>query len=199
MGSISSVRRLPTGSVTGGEPLDHPDFEMVLDRLGDYRFRSILLATNGSSVERCLESVVTRTDYLVVSLDTLDEAKGDRLAGCASGTAARVLANIERLARHPGPRCHMTISAVVTPVVSPLGDVYYPCLEGGRVAGNLLQEPDLHRLRQKGMAQQGGDPGCRDQCHSACMVSASLLIQHPGDLLGEAWRRIRGARGAAET
>jgi hypothetical protein len=28
-------------------------------------------------------------------------------------------------------------------VVSPAGDVYYPCLEGGSVAGNLLEEPDL--------------------------------------------------------
>jgi len=261
--------------LTGGEPLGHPDFEMILAGLAGLRFRTVILATNGFLVDRWLDALVTKTDELVVSLDTLDNERGDRLAGCARGTAARVRENIERLARHPGRRCDIAISGVVTPdniedlaqvyrytqrlglnfaaapqligvhahpkllesqpyrrfydfliaekrrggrvygsprylqhlrdlasfrcypftylVVSPLGDVFYPCLEGGRVVGNLRDEPDLHVLRKRGYAQHGPEPKCCNQCHSACMVGISLILQHPVEALAEGWRLHRQA------
>lgn len=39
--------------------------------------------------------------------------------------------------------------------VLPVGDVFSPCLEIGKVAGILLAEPDLHKLCSEGMRLPG--------------------------------------------
>jgi hypothetical protein len=71
-------------------------------------------------------------------------------------------------------------------VVSPIGDVFYPCLEIGRAAGNLFVEDNLHRLRQQGCAKFGPQPECGTQCHSACALGFSRLLANPMSLLHEA-------------
>ncbi|MBI5529506.1 MAG: radical SAM protein [Deltaproteobacteria bacterium] len=70
--------------------------------------------------------------------------------------------------------------------VSPVGDVFYPCLEIGRVAGNLLSEPDLDRIRAAGREQIGPEPSCDTRCHSACALGLSLAFNHPASVLREA-------------
>jgi MoaA/NifB/PqqE/SkfB family radical SAM enzyme len=55
-------------------------------------------------------------------------------------------------------------------VVSPTGEVFYPCLELGQFAGNLLAQPDLHQLRQEGLKRFGPQPDCDTRCHSACAL-----------------------------
>lgn len=82
-------------------------------------------------------------------------------------------------------------------VVSPVGDVFYPCLELGNFAGNLFDEPDLHRLRQAGCARFGPQPKCGTQCHSACALGFSRLLENPASALHEAalWARARVRNG----
>jgi MoaA/NifB/PqqE/SkfB family radical SAM enzyme len=63
--------------------------------------------------------------------------------------------------------------------VSPVGDVFYPCLEIGKVAGNILAEPDLHKLRAEGLRLHGPDPTCGNQCHSACALAFALALNRP--------------------
>jgi len=76
-------------------------------------------------------------------------------------------------------------------VVDPTGQVFYPCLELGRFAGNLFEEPDLHRLRLRGAAKHGPQPDCDTRCHSACALGFSRLLANPLSGLHEAvcWGR----------
>ncbi len=71
-------------------------------------------------------------------------------------------------------------------VVSPVGDVFYPCLEIGQAAGNLFVEGNLHRLRQQGWAKFGPQPDCDTRCHSACALGFSRVLANPMSLLHEA-------------
>ncbi len=71
-------------------------------------------------------------------------------------------------------------------VISPTGDVFYPCLELGQFAGNLLEEPDLHALRQQGLERFGPQPDCDTRCHSACALGFSRLLANPLSLVHEA-------------
>ena len=76
--------------------------------------------------------------------------------------------------------------------ISPSGDVFYPCLERGHVAGNLLQTPDLHGIRAQGRACFGPDPVCDNRCHSACALGFSLILNEPLSLVKEAWLMAKG-------
>ena len=71
-------------------------------------------------------------------------------------------------------------------VVSPVGQVFYPCLELGHFVGNLLQQPDLHQLRQEGLKRFGPQPECDTRCHSACALGFSRLLANPFSLVHEA-------------
>lgn len=69
--------------------------------------------------------------------------------------------------------------------VSPEGNVFYPCLEIGRIAGNLLQVKNLHCLRQAAEKQFGPPPDCGNQCHSACALGFSVLLEQPAAIWKE--------------
>ena len=69
--------------------------------------------------------------------------------------------------------------------ISPAGDVFYPCLEIGKVAGNLLDEGDLDKLRAEGMRRHGPEPVCGNQCHSACALGFALILDRPWTALSE--------------
>ena len=90
-----------------------------------------------------------------------------------------------------------------TVAISPVGDVFYPCLEIGRIAGNLLEEGDLHKLRAAGVRRHGAEPVCANQCHSACALSFSLILDKPWTMASEValmpktwWRRRLAGRPA---
>lgn len=72
-------------------------------------------------------------------------------------------------------------------VVSPSGEVFYPCLEIGHPVGNLLKEESLHRLRQDGRTRFGPQAECGTQCHSACALGFARLLARPTSLLHEAF------------
>lgn len=71
-------------------------------------------------------------------------------------------------------------------VVSPTGDVYYPCLEKGRLAGNLSVNSDIHSIRTHGLRRFGPQPVCGNQCHSACALGFALILKYPRTLVHEA-------------
>ncbi|HAK59707.1 MAG TPA: hypothetical protein DCO77_04900 [Nitrospiraceae bacterium] len=70
-------------------------------------------------------------------------------------------------------------------VVDPLGQVFYPCLEIGHVAGNILECEDLHALREHGRKYFGPQLECDTRCHSACALGFSLILHHPLSLAQE--------------
>lgn len=75
--------------------------------------------------------------------------------------------------------------------LSPTGDVFYPCLERGTVAGNLLEQNDLHAIRAAGRERHGPEPRCDNRCHSACALGFAMILSHPLSLAHEA---MLGAR-----
>lgn len=96
------VRVLRTGVenliLTGGETLLHPGIEDLVAYAARLRFRSISLITNGVLLpER--ERVLPHLSRLVISLDSLDPEAWDRVLAARSGTAARIIATVERYAR----------------------------------------------------------------------------------------------------
>lgn len=259
--------------ITGGEPLQHPEFPAAIQGLPRWRFKKVLLTTNGYRLHECLAVLAGALTELVVSLDTLDHALADAWYGQGDGTLRRILANLELAAADRARRYELVISSVVTPwniddlyavyeyaqrrgfrfaacpqlvgvkahpelhnhpayrrfydfliaeqahganiegpgdsleclrdlrpfrcrpftmlVVSPTGDVFYPCLEIGHIAGNLLEQGDLHQIRRNGRARFGPPPACGNQCHSACAVGFARMLEHPGCLLREAGRTVR--------
>lgn len=261
--------------LTGGEPLLHPDFEVLARQIRGLGFDGIVLTTNGHTIEKHLKAVAAAVDYLVFSLDTLDPERGDRWFGVGPGVLQKVLANIERAASVPGRRYEIIISSVAKPdnledlyavyrysqergfrfavcpqlqgvkphpelfenpgyqrlfddliqekkkgravhgsllylehmrdlkkfscrpstvlAISPAGDVFYPCLEIGHVAGNLLENPDLNRLREEGRRLFGPEPSCDNRCQSACALGFSLILNRPLSLVDEVGRMVRAA------
>jgi len=81
-----------------------------------------------------------------------------------------------------------------TLAVAPDGGVYYPCLELGQVAGNLLAE-DLHAIRAAGLRRFGPEPACDNRCQSACALGFALILNHPASLLAEAGWVLRSKLG----
>ncbi len=75
-------------------------------------------------------------------------------------------------------------------VVSPIGDVYYPCLEIGHIAGNLLTTQNLNNIRQDGANRFGPQPNCGNQCHSACALGFSTILEHPEAVISEVYRGL---------
>ncbi len=76
-------------------------------------------------------------------------------------------------------------------VVSPTGEVFYPCLELGHHAGNLLEEEDLDRLLAEGQRRFGPQPACDTRCHSACALGFAQVIEHPLALASELVLEVR--------
>ena len=266
--------------ITGGEPLQHPEFVQVIKGVRPCKFRGVILTTNGYALEPVLPAVARSVDHLVVSLQTMESAAADRWYGHGLGGHQRVMENIERAAGVSGREYGIIISSVVTPeniealyavydytqrkgfrlaacpqligvkahealagnpayrqfydfliaekrkgrriqgtvdyleymrdlrkfrchpftmvTVSPTGDVFYPCLEMGRVAGNLLTESDLHRLRKAGLAAHGPQPACGTQCHSACALGFSRLLENPLSAVHEGLLSLKTAVGLTE-
>jgi MoaA/NifB/PqqE/SkfB family radical SAM enzyme len=263
--------------VTGGEPLEHPDVDEILTALPRLGFDGVVFTTVGVALDAHLDAVDRGVDHLVVSLDTMDPAKGDAWLG-RPGAHAAILRNID-LAASRRRRGSIVISTVATPenlpdvaevhrfarqrglrhsvspqllgvhphpalresaayralldglvrekragaavegtvaylehlrdlagfrcrpstvlAVSPSGDVFYPCLELGNVAGNLLAEPDLDAIRAAGRARYGGEPRCGNRCQSPCALGFALVLSRPWTMLDEAWRLLRGALRSA--
>ncbi len=77
-------------------------------------------------------------------------------------------------------------------VVAPGGQVYYPCLEIGHLAGSLLDARSLHDLRIEGERRFGPPPRCDTRCHSACALSFGLAF---GDLRTAVREGIHHLRG----
>jgi MoaA/NifB/PqqE/SkfB family radical SAM enzyme len=259
--------------ITGGEPLQHPEYAKILQGLPALRFRGVILTTNGYHLDQALPAVAGCVTELVVSLQTLDSAKADLEYG-QRGAHQRILANLERAASYPGRKYQIVISSVATPenlddlravyqfardrgfrlavcpqlvgvkahhalednpkyrgffdfliaekkqgariqgtvdyleylrdlqkfrcrpftmlVVGPSGEVFYPCLELGNPAGNLLEEPDLNRIREMGCRRFGPQPvDCGTQCHSACALGFARVLANPLSILHEGFLMAR--------
>ncbi len=109
-------RKFPFLYVSGGEPYVRKDLEeLVRFMKRDLKFRRVILNTNGLTLDQRPE-VLRHVDDLVVSLDTLDIVRKDRMIGVTTGTSQRIFDNI----RWAAPlqerfRFELSVNSVVTP------------------------------------------------------------------------------------
>ena len=287
--------------ITGGEPLNHPEFSRIMAEVGTMGFREVILTTNGYNLGKHLPAIAGSVTSLVFSLNSLDPERAEtwfgipashadrgdagnaeNAGGSSPGKAARlpgstlkkILANIDLADRYPGKSWRIHVSSVVAPgniddlyrvygfsrerdfifaacpqlvgvkahaaldgnpafrgfydfliaekrrgnpvygsipylermrdlrrfrcrpftmlVVSPTGDVFYPCLEIGHRVGNLLQTSDLHWLRREGERRFGPQPVCDARCQSACALGFATMFDHPLAAVEDAWLTITG-------
>jgi MoaA/NifB/PqqE/SkfB family radical SAM enzyme len=76
-------------------------------------------------------------------------------------------------------------------VISPRGDIFYPCLEIGNYAGKIQDTTDLHCVRRNAAKKFGLPPLCGTQCHSACALSFALLFEYPLSFFPEVWYSLK--------
>jgi MoaA/NifB/PqqE/SkfB family radical SAM enzyme len=260
--------------ITGGEPLKHPQFSEVIERINGLRFKDVALNTNGYDVDRFLPEIAKSIRTLIFSLDTLDPDKADAWFGRGKGVFEKIRSNIIHAAAEPHRKYRIMISSVVTPgnisdlyevyefsqtrgftfaacpelqgvkpardlpgngayeaffdflisekkkgrsihgsplylrhmrdftkftcrpftmlVVDPLGHIFYPCLEIGHSASDILECEDLHAVRSNSLKRFGPQPECDARCHSACALGFSLILEHPLSLVQEAFYQVKG-------
>jgi len=78
-------------------------------------------------------------------------------------------------------------------VVTPSGDVFYPCLEIGNKAGNILDYDSLHEIRKKGQKLFGPQPSCDNICQSACALGVSISLHYPLTIIEDIFLMVKGA------
>jgi MoaA/NifB/PqqE/SkfB family radical SAM enzyme len=250
--------------ITGGEPLNYPEFPKFISNIGKLKFNEVVLTTNGHKLDKYIDLVADNVSSLVISLDTLNEKKADLNFGIGSGAYEKIMQNIHLASQYPKRKYRIDISSVVTPgniadlydvyefaqkhaftysvaphlegvkankllqdnkeyyefydymieqkrkgknifgspvyheymrdlkkfscspftmlVVSPEGEVFYPCLEIGNYAGNILKENNLHKIMANGKKLFGPVSNCDNRCHSACALGYSLLLKYPASV-----------------
>lgn len=102
-------------SLTGGEPLNHPEFGKIIKEIGKFRFKDLMLTTNGYELDKFLPEIAESVDTLIISLDTLNSEKADRTYDMPSGTLKQILRNIDKAKNYPNKKYNILISTVVTP------------------------------------------------------------------------------------
>ena len=259
--------------ITGGEPLNYPEFDEVMTNIKSLKYKEIVLTTNGFSMDKHLDAI-SRVTTLVISLDTLNEQKADQNYGAGNGVFRKIMNNLELAEKYPKRKYDIYISAVLTPgnindlyevyefsqmhqfifaaaphlegvkankllqlddqyyqffnhlvkekkkgrkifgtrlyleymrdlkkfeckpftmlVVSPEGNVFYPCLEMGTYADNILHQNNLHKIMQAGNEKFGPAPQCDNRCHSACALGFGLLLKYPRTMIEERFYEIKG-------
>ena len=247
--------------ISGGEPLNYPEFSEVISNLKPIKFKEVLLTTNGFRINEFLDVFPNNITSLSVSLDTMNPEKADKYYGNGEGTFRKIMNNIELMHNHSSRNYNINISSVVTPdnisdlmdvyefsqqrgymfaaaphlqgvvaneglihntdyynfydflrkeklkgrrifgsplyleymrdlkkftckpftmlVVSPIGEIFYPCLEIGHNAGNILQNHNLNQVKELAEKKYGLPPQCNNQCHSACALGFGAFLQFP--------------------
>jgi MoaA/NifB/PqqE/SkfB family radical SAM enzyme len=134
--AMEVVRIIRTGIeniiFTGGETLLHPHIEDVVEYAARLRFHFITLITNGMLLPK-RERILPHVSRLVISLDSLDADAWDGILAARPGTAARIIATIERYARLQAEYGYrLVVNCVVMPsTIGTARDVMAFCLRNG--------------------------------------------------------------------
>jgi MoaA/NifB/PqqE/SkfB family radical SAM enzyme len=123
----------PGLSITGGEPTVRADIDEIFEHIDRLGFCPVTFNTNGFLINSHL-SLLHHIDYLIVSLDSVDEKRGDALINLSStGQTKRVRNNLEK-ARDYRRANKLKFDFIVNTVVFPetiddAWEVFEFCLE----------------------------------------------------------------------
>jgi MoaA/NifB/PqqE/SkfB family radical SAM enzyme len=131
---LDIMRRVSPGmNITGGEPLLRGDIEELCAYMCKLSYFPVVINTNGLLLDRHLP-LLHHVDYLVVSVDTLDDERSRALSGAAVGqSVGRVVENLARVAdyqQRTGIKLQVIINTVVLPeTLEDAWDVWAYCRE----------------------------------------------------------------------
>jgi len=171
--------------ITGGEPTCRSDLAELLQHCRRLGFSKVCLLTNGLTLDRHPE-VLEYADILMISLDTLDEAKADAMMGAPSGTLRRILDNVElAAAARRTQRFKLYFNICITPAnVSDVHDVLDFALERS-IGFTPLPEIVAHYPRA----------GLKDNPDYEGLIDRILALKRAGaDVLGTS-AYLTGIRG----
>ena len=199
----------PGFNITGGEPTLRPDIDLLYDRVGELGFMPVTFNTNAFLLDRHLR-ILRNIDYLVVSLDAIDQARGDALIDTGKGgQSRRVLDNLALAAdfkREQRLAFETIINTVILPeTIEDAWDVWELCLARGwfwspmpHIVGKypnpgLVDNPawlelvdEVIRAKKKGALIYGGLPALRairDFSRYECYPTTRPVIYPNGDLM----------------
>lgn len=131
---LEILRRASPGlNITGGEPTVRPDIEEIFENIGRLGFCPVTFNTNAFLLDKHLP-VLRNIDYLVISLDSAHEGRGDELINLSKGgQTARVKRNIE-LAKEYRREHKLKFDFIINTVIFPetiddAWDVFEFCIE----------------------------------------------------------------------
>ncbi len=78
-------------------------------------------------------------------------------------------------------RCHPSL----TPRVSPMGSLYYPCRPLGGLEIDLLEAGSLAEAQRIGRERVGPPPRCEGRCAMNCYLTPTLFLERPLALIHE--------------
>jgi len=131
---LEILRRASPGlNITGGEPTVRRDIDEIFANIGRLGFCPVSFNTNAYLIDRHL-SVLRHIDYLVISLDSPDNARSDDLINLRnSGQTSRVKQNIElakEYRREHKLKFDFIINSVIFPeTIDDAWDVFEFCVE----------------------------------------------------------------------
>src|SRR6266436_780184 len=191
--------------ITGGEPTLRSDIEEIVHAARfECRFRSVLLITNGTLLDR-KAGILSAVTGLVVSLDALAADPTNPLSkpaalpkvmenlafakerlGAKQITISTVIeewniGEVERLLRFRDFQCYPTMF----PRVYPNGDVFYPCEPLRKIAGNLLRDGSLRKIFANGKRRYGEIPPCQGICYLFGNVLSHYYVNDFWGLAGD--------------
>ncbi len=101
--------------ITGGEPLNHPDFKQALTGLNKLNFKNVILTTKGYELDKYLSQISSTVHSLVFSVDTLNPKKADNIYGIGDGAFRKIFENINNAANYSNRKFEIVICSVITP------------------------------------------------------------------------------------
>ena len=207
MRALLQVIRRETDTVffSGGEPLMRPDLEAILGCASELGFARTCLLTNGYALDE-RPDLLGLTSSIIVSLDTLDTARGDRLYGRGAGVTRRILENIELARSRCGDRSTLWANICILPETLPdlpalldflarerIGFLALPVLRGvyadPALVGNPAYQDVVDRimsLKRQGhavLASMGYYRHIRDFSAFPCRPTLSIKTRPDGALL----------------
>jgi MoaA/NifB/PqqE/SkfB family radical SAM enzyme len=116
---LEILRRASPGlNITGGEPTVRGDIDEIFEHIGRLRFAPAIFNTNAYLLDRHL-SALRHIDYLVISLDSPDNARSDDLINLRKdGQTSRVKKNIE-LAKEYRREHRLKFDFIINSVIFP--------------------------------------------------------------------------------
>lgn len=131
---LEILRRASPGlNITGGEPTVRGDIDEIFENIGRLDFSPVNFNTNAYLIDRHL-SILHHLDYLVISLDSPDNARSDDLINLRKdGQTSRVKQNIElakEYRREHKLKFDFIINSVIFPeTIDDAWDVFEFCVE----------------------------------------------------------------------